>query len=149
MLAQALLVQQAIKDTTKPFATVKVELYSHDFLEHMDSGRVVRTQIYSVSLLCRLAKTSAFPKVEISTQMLVDAYKNGRQEINTAYAETIPESRLAEPCIVIEVQHPVTKEVYYALADGAHRLYRAWQLGKSTLEGVLIPLLIANECMVP
>lgn len=75
MLAQALLVQQAIKDTTKPFATVRVELYSHDFLEHMDSGRVVRTQIYSVSLLCRLAKTSAFPKVEISTQMLVDAYK--------------------------------------------------------------------------
>lgn len=75
-----------------------------------------------------------------------ECVETGNAKIDVGYASgiTLPEN--PEPVVVVGFHHPVTKVYGNVVADGNHRLYRAWQLNRRTYPACVLSLEQSASC---
>lgn len=78
-----------------------------------------------------------------------DYVETEKTSIDSAYAMSLPAVKAALPAVLGWVPDPDEPSGYEWVFDGAHRLYRAWNLGERTFPAVVLDHTACERCRIP
>lgn len=124
------------------------KFYSHAFLRDRTSGPAIGVQVYDVDeLILRAAQRPS--NREVDTKSIYDKAREGRLDIDWDHVAGLTEQDLFRPAIGVTVRDPFRDEVYIDVADGNHRVCRAYLLGRALYPLIVFDLAESNECQLP
>lgn len=124
------------------------KFYAHSFLRDKTSGPVVGVQVYDVDELIRRAATKVADR-EVDTRSIHDKAKRGHLDIDWDHVAKLASVDLIRPAIGVTVRDPFSGDVYVDVADGNHRVCRAFLDGRELYPLVVFDLEESDACLLP
>lgn len=124
------------------------KFYAHTFLRDGSSGPPVGVCVFDVDTLTFHADART-PNAVADTKTIYDKAMQGRLYIDWDRVRALGPEDLKRPAIGVTVRHPTMGIEYEDVADGNHRIVRAYMNGQRTFPVVQFDFADSEKCLLP